>query len=191
MPTRFMPARGGPSPEPPRIAADKRSSDDASHGWFESTWDLWRGLDVCEGLPLEQPGDDDTSQACQPAAQGIQAPPKDSGTALRAYYDLKTRGVNRYCFSLKAGNHEVILTSRVYGTKEDALEAVESVRRNSADRLRYERKLTTDSSPYFVLLAEDGEIIGLSEIYTSSAARENGIASVMSNGPTTSVKGLA
>ena len=38
-----------------------------------------------------------------------------------------------------------------------------------------------DGSPYFVLKAANGEIIGKSEMYSSVAAMEKGIASVVTN----------
>lgn len=189
MTTHSIPIRADQSAKTPRSTAETRPSDDASNGWFESTWDLWHGLDVREGLPPEL-GSEDAMHAYQAVAQRHQTLTNYSGVELKAYFDLKSSGAERFSFKLKAGNHEVILTSRVYRTKEDALEAVDSVRKNAADPSRYDRQLATDNSLYFVLLAESGETIGRSEMHSSSAARESGIASVMKDGPTTSVKGL-
>lgn len=109
---------------------------------------------------------------------------------MKGYFVLASSGAERFNFNLKAGNHEVILTSLVYKSKEEALGGIDAVRRNASDPARFERKLAKDNSPYFVLLDESGKTIGRSEMYQASSAMENGIRSVMTNGPTTLVKGL-
>ena len=86
-------------------------------------------------------------------------------------------------FNLRAGNHEIILSSESYKSKDGALNGVESVRVNSQDDARYTRKTAKDGSPYFVLTAKNSEIIGKSEMYSSVSAMENGIKSVMANAP--------
>lgn len=53
---------------------------------------------------------------------------------------------------------------------------------------RYERKTSTANQPYFVLKAGNGEVIGRSEMYSSTGARDNGIESVKKNGPTTDIR---
>jgi uncharacterized protein YegP (UPF0339 family) len=109
---------------------------------------------------------------------------------MKGYFHLASNDAGRFTFNLKAGNHEVILTSQVYQSKQDALAGIESVRINSADDSRFQRKTAKDDSPYFVLLAGNGQTIGKSEMYSSTASMENGIKSVMANGASTFVKGL-
>lgn len=106
---------------------------------------------------------------------------------MSGYYDLKRSG-DQFMFNLKAANHEVILTSERYTTKANALAGIESVRKNSPTDARYERKTATNGAPYFTLTATNGQVIGRSEMYSSAAARDNGIASVKTNGPTGTVK---
>ena len=103
---------------------------------------------------------------------------------MSATYDLK-HGANgeKYRFNLKAANGEVILVSETYESKESALSGIESVRKHSADDAHFERKNSKRSEPYFVLKALNGQVIGMSEMYSSEAACENGIASVRKNGP--------
>ena len=91
-------------------------------------------------------------------------------------------------FNLKAGNHEVILTSDTYSTKQAAEGGIASVQANSPNDERYERKNSIRGEPYFVLKATNGETIGKSEMYSSASAMESGIASVKANGPTKTVK---
>lgn len=106
---------------------------------------------------------------------------------MSGYYELKRSG-DQYMFNLKAGNHEVILTSERYTTKTSAQDGIESVRQNSPLDERYQRKTATNGSPYFSLSAANGQSIGRSEMYSSAAARDAGIASVKTNGPSTVVK---
>jgi len=89
----------------------------------------------------------------------------------------------KFRFNLLAGNNQVILSSEAYETKSSALGGVESVRKNSQDDARFTRKTAKDGSPYFVLTSTNGQVIGTSEMYSSSAAMENGIKSVATNAP--------
>ncbi|WP_347216463.1 YegP family protein [Chryseobacterium sp.] len=95
-----------------------------------------------------------------------------------------TKRVNKeYQFNLKAKNEEIILTSEGYVQKASCLKGIESVKFNSQENSRYERKVSVNDKDYFVLKARNGEIIGKSQLYSSKAAMENGIASVKSNAP--------
>ena len=104
------------------------------------------------------------------------------------YYELK-KGA-KYSFNLKAANHQVILTSQSYESKAAAEGGIESVRKNGGSDANFERKTATSGQPYFVLKAFNGQVIGTSEMYESEAARDNGIASVKTNSPSTEVKDL-
>lgn len=106
---------------------------------------------------------------------------------MAGYYQLKRSG-DQYMFNLKAGNHEPILTSERYTTKASAEAGIASVKANSSVDARYQRKTSTANQPYFVLTAANGQTIGKSEMYSSTTAMENGIASCKTNGPTATVK---
>ena len=81
--------------------------------------------------------------------------------------------------NLKAANGEVILSSETYRQKRPAEEGIASVKANASDDSRLERKTAKDGSPSFVLKAANGEIVGKSEMYSSVAAMDKGIASVV------------
>jgi uncharacterized protein YegP (UPF0339 family) len=85
-------------------------------------------------------------------------------------------------FNLKTGNYEVILTSELYKSKQGANGGIESVKVNLRDDGRYRRKTAKDDSPYFNLVAANGEVIGRSELYSSKSAMWGGIASVKAKG---------
>jgi len=98
------------------------------------------------------------------------------------------KGGASYRFTLHAANHEVILNSQSYDSKAGAEGGIESVRKNGRDATNFEKKSSSANQPYFVLKASNEQIIGTSEMYSSEAARDNGIASVQSNSASTTVK---
>ena len=102
---------------------------------------------------------------------------------MAAKYELKKSPSGKFMFNLKAGNGEIILTSELYEAKSGAENGIESVKKNSGDDGRFDRRESKNGDPYFVLKAGNGEIIGKSEMYSSKSAMENGIASVIKNGP--------
>jgi uncharacterized protein len=106
---------------------------------------------------------------------------------MAGYFDLK-RTASGFMFNLKAGNNQTILTSETYTGKAGAEGGIESVRKSSQKDENFQRKTASNGSPYFVLVASNGQTIGKSEMYSSAAAMENGIQSVKTNAPGGKVK---
>ena len=104
--------------------------------------------------------------------------------------DLKTASNGQFRFNLKASNGQVILTSELYTEKRGALNGIESVKRNAPINERYERKANKNGEPYFVLKASNGQVVGQSETYSSTAAMEGGIESVKKNAPDAAIDDL-
>jgi len=102
-------------------------------------------------------------------------------------YVLKKSGT-QFHFTLVAGNGKVILSSERYTTKPNALEGIQSVKDNSPYDARYEKKNASDGSAMFNLKSSNGQVIGTSETYSSAAAREIGVNSVKTNGPTAPIR---
>jgi len=94
---------------------------------------------------------------------------------------------NEYQFNLEAGNSEIILTSEGYVQKASCQKGIESVKINSQDDSRYDRRTAVNGKDYFVLKARNGEIIGKSQLYSTRSGMENGIASVKFNAPTAEI----
>ncbi len=109
---------------------------------------------------------------------------------MSGYYELKRNASGQHHFVLKAANHEVILSSESYESRQAAENGIASVQRNSPDAARYERLTAKDGRPYFTLKAANHQVIGTSQMYQSEAARDGGIESVMRNGPSATVKDL-
>lgn len=96
---------------------------------------------------------------------------------------ISTRKNGEFQFNLKAGNGQAILASEGYTTKVACENGIASVKKNAPDDNRYDRKESSNGKHYFNLKASNGQIIGTSEMYESTAARENGIESVKKNAP--------
>ena len=63
-----------------------------------------------------------------------------------------------------------------------------SVQKNGIDAANFEMKATTSDKPYFILKAKNHQEIGRSQYYSSEAAAQNGIQSVINNAATTTIK---
>lgn len=96
-------------------------------------------------------------------------------------FEISSRSNGDFQFNLKAGNGQTILSSEGYSSLQACQMGVESVRMHSVNPTHFECKTAKDDSPYFNLKASNGQIIGTSEMYSSIAARDNGIQSVMTN----------
>ena len=100
-------------------------------------------------------------------------------------------------FDLKAGNGEVIATSEVYTTEAACLKGVESVIKNAPEaglhdltgeemevkHPKFELYEDKGGEFRFRLKARNGEVIAVSEGYTTKASCLNGIESVTKNAP--------
>lgn len=100
---------------------------------------------------------------------------------------ITKRANGEFQFNLKAGNGQGILASEGYSSKAGCENGIESVRKNSQDDARFEKLTSKNDKPYFNLKATNGQIIGTSEMYESTSARDNGIESVKTNAPTATI----
>ena len=107
---------------------------------------------------------------------------------MAGWFEIHTSANDKISFVLKAGNAEVILRSQQYASMASAENGIASVQTNSALDERYEKLEASDSRPYFNLKASNGQIIGTSQMYAAASGRDNGIASVKTNGASTTVK---
>lgn len=104
-----------------------------------------------------------------------------------AKFEVYPDARNEYRFRLKANNGQTILVSEGYSAKSGCMNGIESVRKNSQDDSKFDRKISSNGKHYFNLKASNGQVIGTSEMYESSSGMENGIASVKTNAPNASV----
>jgi uncharacterized protein YegP (UPF0339 family) len=99
-------------------------------------------------------------------------------------FEITQRVNNEYQFNLKGNNGEIILMSEGYVQKSSCQKGIDSVKINSQNDAKYDRRVTVNNKDYFVLKAGNGEIIGKSQYYSSKSAMENGISSVKTNAQT-------
>ena len=102
-------------------------------------------------------------------------------------YQISPTTNAKFTFNLKAQNNQVILSSQVYEHKQSALEGIASAQANGPDAKNFELRTSIANEPYFVLKAQNGLIIGTSQMYASIAAAEAGIASVQANSPSNEI----
>lgn len=98
----------------------------------------------------------------------------------------KTTGEFKFDFIDKKGI--VILSSGSYTRKTMCIKGIESVKWNSQDSSKFNRKRSLNSEPYFNLKSFNGKILVVSQIYEDKVSRDNGIESVINKAPKASIE---
>ncbi|MDA3880535.1 MAG: YegP family protein [Prolixibacteraceae bacterium] len=96
-------------------------------------------------------------------------------------FEISKRKDENFMFNLKASNGEVIMTSQGYIAKLSCQKGIESVKVNSVDKKMFTKEIASDGSFYFNLTSANTQIIGTSQMYTSTLGRDKGIDSVREN----------
>ncbi|EPW3922507.1 YegP family protein [Enterobacter sichuanensis] len=107
---------------------------------------------------------------------------------MSGWFELSKSSDGQFRFVLKAGNGEIILTSELYTSKSAAENGIASVRTNSPQDERYEKKTASNGKFHFNLRAGNHQVIGSSQLYATEQSRDKGIASVKTNGSSQTVK---
>jgi len=87
----------------------------------------------------------------------------------------------KYYFNLKGPNGEIILASQGYAGRDGCLKGIASVRTNAGVKARFETKASKRGQSYFVLKANNGHVIGQSQMYKSERSCIKGMQSVHKN----------
>ncbi|PJE41927.1 MAG: hypothetical protein CUR33_11020 [Pseudomonas sp.] len=109
---------------------------------------------------------------------------------MSAKFEIFLGSNQQYYFRLKAPNGEKILASEAYTTKASCQNGIQSVKVHSPYDANYKKLTATNSQYYFTLNAGNGQVIGVSETYTTTQARDGGIAAVKAYAPTALVVDL-
>lgn len=83
-----------------------------------------------------------------------------------------------FFFHLKASNGQTLMKSEKYMTKDSTKKGIESVRRNSADRSKFDVFEPKGGKPYFSLRAVNGRVVASSEPYANVADRDAALKTV-------------
>ena len=110
-------------------------------------------------------------------------------------FQINTDAKGEYRFILRSKNGEIILrSSEGYTTKQGCLGGIASVKINAPYDSRYVSRSYQapgkSEQYYFVLRAGNNEILGISEMYTTTASRDNGMAAVKRDAPNAPVEDL-
>ncbi|MDA3892570.1 MAG: YegP family protein [Salinivirgaceae bacterium] len=105
-------------------------------------------------------------------------------------FEISTRTDGHFMFNLKASNGEIIMTSQGYTVKSSCQNGIESVKSNCSKKTMFTKEVAKDGSFYFNLTALNTQVIGTSQMYTSTQGRDNGIDSVRKNAPKAEVVDL-
>ena len=81
-------------------------------------------------------------------------------------------------WNLFAGNGQIVLSSEAYSTEASAWNGAFAVQDASAVATNFVVKQGTDGRFYFTLTAENGQVVGVSQMYTTKESAQRGIASV-------------
>ena len=106
-------------------------------------------------------------------------------------FEISKRVDEDFMFNLKAANGEIIMTSQGYSSKSACQHGIESVKANSFNKKMFISETAKDGSYYFNLTAVNTQVIGTSQMYTSTQGRDNGIASVRKNAPKAEIVDLS
>lgn len=98
-------------------------------------------------------------------------------------FTIYTDRIEEYRYNLKAGNGEIVLSGEGYTSKQNCINGIISVRENAPYDVKYDRKISTNNFYYFNLKAGNGQIIGVSELYSTAFNRNQGIERIKGNAP--------
>lgn len=98
-------------------------------------------------------------------------------------FEIATAKNGKYYFVLKAQNGEVVLQGQQYRSRAGARVGIASVKKNVGKRSQVVVAKSKNGKPYFMIKARNGQIVGTSEMYESTRAVQNGIASVQKHAP--------
>jgi uncharacterized protein YegP (UPF0339 family) len=109
---------------------------------------------------------------------------------MAAKFEMLMSKNGKFRFNLKAGNNQVIITSQLYEKRVSATNGIKSVKNHCNDDKCFERKVAKNGKPYFVLLAKNGQTIGKSQQYASTATMEKGIRAIKNAAPVAEIVDL-
>ncbi len=109
---------------------------------------------------------------------------------MPAGYVIRLSTDRKHYWTLRADNNAILLTSETYNSKEACKTGIESAKRNAPYDARYSRGTATNGQSYFTLKAENGQVLGTSETYNTTASRDAGIQATKKVGPTAPIVDL-
>ncbi|WP_460928091.1 DUF1508 domain-containing protein [Pseudomonas sp. MC6] len=97
-------------------------------------------------------------------------------------YEIKKSSNGNYYYTLKAPNHETVVVGEQLTNYNDVKSAIKQSMSSSSRADKIIKRLSSSGKPYFNLVAENGAILGSSQLYSSDASLERGIESIRKYG---------
>ncbi|MGY1891213.1 DUF1508 domain-containing protein [Pseudomonas sp. SDT291_1_S447] len=97
-------------------------------------------------------------------------------------YEIKKSSNGNYYYTLKAPNHETVVVGEQLTNYNDVKSAIQQSMSSSSRADKIIKRLSSSGKPYFNLVAENGAILGSSQLYSSDASLERGIESIRKYG---------
>ena len=105
---------------------------------------------------------------------------------------IKKSSDDQFYFNLWSANEEIVLKSEMYTTKQNCKNGIESVKTNAPEDKNYDKRTSDNSKYYFVLKsAHNGQVIGTSNLYSTSSDRDKGIEAVKKDAPKAETEDLS
>jgi len=99
---------------------------------------------------------------------------------------------DQFYFTLWSAQEEIVLTSEMYTTKQNCKNGIDSVKANAPYDSNYDKRTSENNKYYFVLKSpHNGQVLGVSKLYTYPSDRDNGIAIVKRDAPIAGVEDLS
>jgi uncharacterized protein YegP (UPF0339 family) len=86
----------------------------------------------------------------------------------------------QFHFNLFAKNGQIVLSSESYTTEAAAWNGAFAVQDAASVATNFAIKTSADGKYYFTLTADNGQVVGVSQMYTSKASAQSGISSIQS-----------
>lgn len=99
-------------------------------------------------------------------------------TGARA--SIEAGATNQFRFNIYSANGQVVLSSESYTTEAAAWNGAFAVQDAATTDANFTVKTATDGRFYFTLTADNGQVVGVSQMYTTKASAQSGVASVKS-----------
>jgi uncharacterized protein YegP (UPF0339 family) len=114
---------------------------------------------------------------CDPDADYAETVEQDA-TQKSGRFEIFVGQDGQHYFHLLAGNGENVLRSEGYVSWSGAEKGIDSVQKNGVDVNNFDLLQAKNGQYYFNLLAQNGEIIGTSELYTTKSSATKAIGTV-------------
>lgn len=105
-------------------------------------------------------------------------------------YEIRSASDGSPYWRLMSVNGNVLITSETYSSKSACEGGIAASRRCAPSDSNYRRLTSTRGEPYFTLNAENYQVLGTSEMYSSTYNRDTGISATKRDGPTSNVVDL-